>query len=150
MMAVENHDLSESMRIAQFLGLANWRKIDDIALVDSVRKGFPAATARRVAERIDPEGRFVKATDIIPKSTLSRRKDQNLSKDDSEKLLALSRVFSEALRIYKGDGDLVALFLSRPHPMLGGRSPIGLATETIAGADLVMKLLARADAGVAA
>ena len=150
MAIVEDHGLSEATRIAQFLGLPNWRKIDDIGLVDRVRKGFPTATARKVAERIDPHGRFVKATDIIPKSTLSRRKDQHLSQDDSEKILALSRLFAEALRIYKGDGDLVALFLSRLHPMLDGRSPIDLATELIAGADLVVKLLARADAGVAA
>lgn len=143
-------EMSEARRIAMFLGLPNWRKIDDIGLVDSVRKGFPAGTARNVAERIDPDGHFVKATDIIPKSTLSRRKDKPLTKDESEKILALSRVFAETQRIYHCDPKLVALFLMRGHPMLGGRSPIEFAKESIAGADLVLKLLAKADAGIAA
>jgi putative toxin-antitoxin system antitoxin component (TIGR02293 family) len=150
MTVAEIAELSEARRIARFLGLPNWRRIDDIGLVDSVRKGFPAGTARTVAERIDPEGQFVKATDIIPKSTLSRRKDKPLTRDESERVLALSRVFAETLRIYGGDARLVAMFLRRAHPMLAGRSPIELAKESIAGADLVLKLLAKADAGVAA
>jgi uncharacterized protein (DUF2384 family) len=34
--------------------------------------------------------------------------------------------------------------------MLGGRTPIDIAKESIVGADLVLTLLAKADAGVAA
>jgi uncharacterized protein (DUF2384 family) len=40
--------------------------------------------------------------------------------------------------------------MMQEHPLLGGRTPIDLAKESIAGADLVLKLLAKADAGVAA
>ncbi len=142
--------MSEASRIARFMGLSQWRKIDDLGLVECVHNGFPADTATTVAQRIDPEGTFVKATDIIPRSTFHRRKDGVLTKDESEKVLALSRVFSEALRIYHDDRKSVAFFMLKGHPMLGGRTPIDLATESIAGADLVLKLMARADAGIAA
>lgn len=142
---------SEASRIAQFMGLPRWQSVDDLGLVARVQKGFPAATAETVARRIDPRGSFLKATDIIPKSTLHRReKDQRpLSQDDSEKVLALSRVFSEALRIYHDDAAACGVFLTRPHPLLGRRAPVDLATESIAGADLVLKLLSKAEAGVA-
>jgi putative toxin-antitoxin system antitoxin component (TIGR02293 family) len=144
-----NGSISETKRIAQFMGLPSWNKIDDIGLVECVRKGFPARTTSIVVKRIDPDGMFVRDSDIIPKSTLHRRKDQTLTKDESEKVLALSRVFLEVLRVYDGDVDRTARFLVQAHPILGSRSPIKLALESTAGADLVMKLLAQADAGVA-
>lgn len=152
MSTAEQDAHSEASRIAHFIGLPRWRNIDDLALVDRVRKGFPASTVKTVVLRVDPHGRFLKPTDIIPRSTYHRRVKANvaLSKDESERLLALSRVFAEALRIYRGDAKLVSLFLLREHPMLGGRQPIELAKESTAGADLVLKLLAKADAGIAA
>lgn len=141
---------SEAGRIARFMGLPQWEKIDDIGLVERVRKGFPARTAAIVVEQIDPEGRFVKATDIIPKSTLHRRKDRNLTQDESERVWALAKVLTEALRVYHGDMKRAARFLAQEHAMLAGRTPMDMAIASIAGADLVLKLLAKADAGVAA
>lgn len=146
----EGAGISEAARIGRFMGLPQWRKLDDLALVDRVREGFPAETADNVVKHIDPDGRFMKATDIIPRSTLHRRKARPLTKDESEKVLALSKVFTEVLRIYRNDSDLAARFLCQTHPMLGGRAPIELAKDSIAGADVVLKLLARADASVAA
>jgi len=148
--ASRSSSISEAKRIAQFMDLPRASSIDDMGLVDRVRKGFPARTARVVVKRIDPEGQFVRETDLIPKSTLHRRKDRPLTKDESEKILSLSRVFLETLRIYHEDADRAARFLKQPHPMLTGRSPIDLATESTVGADLVLKLLLQADAGVAA
>ena len=152
MLAAPEGLVSEAHRLAEFMGLPRWRDLDDLGLVGRVQKGFPAATVQTVVNRIDPDGRFLKATDIIAKSTLHRReKDKKpLSQDDSEKVLALSRVFSEVLSIYHGDDDASGHFLTRAHPMLGNRAPIDVATESIAGSDLVLRLLAKADAGIAA
>jgi len=135
--------------MAKFMGFADWAKVDDLGLVERIAKGFPVKTATVVMERIDPQGKFVRATDIIPKSTLHRRKHA-LTKDESEKVWALSKVFYEVLRVYHEDAGKAARFLVQEHPMLGGRAPIELAKESIAGAELVLKLLAKADAGVAA
>jgi putative toxin-antitoxin system antitoxin component (TIGR02293 family) len=141
---------SEASRIAKFIGLTRWDKVDDIGMVERVRDGFPARTATTVVERIDPTGRFVKATDLIPKSTLHRKKDHKLSKDESQKVWALSRVFLEVLRLYDQDVDRAAFFMVQKHPMLADRTPIDVAIESMTGADLVLKLLAKADAGIAA
>lgn len=142
---------SEANAIAHFIGLPRWKDVDDLALVDRVSKGFPLRSVATVVQRIDPEGRFMRVTDIIPKSTFHRkeRNKQPLSKDESERILALSKVFSEALRIYRGDRQKCAQFLANPHPMLASKSPLELARESIAGADLVLKMLSQADAGVA-
>jgi len=143
---------SDASRIAAFMGLPRAGSMDDLALVDSVQKGFPARTAAIVAKRIDPEGRYLDPTRIVPRSTLSRRlkAGEPLSREESERILALSRVFTEVLRIYGGDTERATRFLEKPHPLLGGRSPMAVAIGSIAGADLVLKLLEKADAGIAA
>ncbi|MDH3596582.1 MAG: DUF2384 domain-containing protein [Rhodospirillales bacterium] len=152
MSVAETRPLSEASRIARFMGLRRWAEISDLGLVETVETGLPLSTAERIIRRIDPDGLYLHVHDIIPKATYYRRKEQGkpLTRDQSEKILALSRVFDEILRQYHGDTKTAVMFLVRPHPMLGGRSPLDVARESTAGADLVLKLLARAEAGVAA
>lgn len=143
--------LSEAGRIASFIGLRNPSKVDDLELVNRVNKGFPAATVTTIVKKIDPGGQFLKTTDIVPRSTLHRRgKSQNLKKEESERVLVFSKVFTQAVRIYGGDTARAVHFFTLGHPLLGGRSPLSLVKESTAGADLVLKLLAKAEAGVAA
>lgn len=152
MSIAETKLLSEASRIARFMGLRKWAEMSDLGLVESVESGLPLATAEKIIRRIDPDGLYLHVHDIIPKATYYRRKEQGkpLTRDQSEKILALSRVFDEILRQYHGDTKTAVMFLVRAHSMLGGRSPLDVARESTAGADLVLKLLARAEAGVAA
>ena len=140
---------SEASRLAHFMGLPRWAEMDDLRLVERVEKGFPTKTAETIVRRVDPAGTFLQVTDIIPRATYHRRKEGSLTKDQSEKVLALSRVFAEVMRQYKDQTSEAALFLMRAHPLLGGRSPFSMSNESTAGADLVLKLLTRAEAGVA-
>jgi putative toxin-antitoxin system antitoxin component (TIGR02293 family) len=141
---------SEASRMAAFLGLPRADRIDDLELVALIAKGLPTKTTETVVRRIDPREQFLRATDIFPKSTYRRRvKARSLSKEESERLFALSKVFALVLQIYDLDTELAAQFLTRAHPLLGGRSPLDLAIESSAGADLVIKLMNRIDAGVA-
>jgi putative toxin-antitoxin system antitoxin component (TIGR02293 family) len=151
MAAVQERALSEASQIAQFMGLPKWAEMDDVRLVKRVETGLPISTAEKIIRRIDPERVYLRVQDIIPKATYYRRKEQGkpLTKDQSEKIFALSRVFHETLRQYHGDTKTAVLFLMRKHPMLGGRSPLDMARESTVGADLVLKILARAEAGVA-
>ena len=152
MAATRTDARSEASRIAQFIGLPKWQLMDDLGLVALINKGFPVATATTVVKRVDPHGRFLHPTDIIPKSTLHRREKENkhLTKDESEKIFALSKVFSEVIATYHGDLAKAGQFLLSKHPMLGGRTPMDLAKESKAGADLVLKIVSMANAGVAA
>lgn len=143
---------SEASRIARFMGLRGWSRMDDLRLVERVEKGLPFSTADRIVRKVDPTGTRLHVFDIIPKGTYYRRKQQKkpLSKDESETVFALSKVFAETVRQYHGDNVLAGQFLSRKHALLGGRSPLDVTRESTAGADLVLKLLGRAEAGVAA
>jgi len=150
MATLDSGTVSEARRMARFLDLPKWKDADDLSMAGHVSRGLPARTVSIVVKKIDPEGRFFHETDLIPKSTWHRRRDQDLTKDESERVWALSKLFLEVLRIYHDDSDRASRFLVQPHPLLGNRSPIELAKESIVGADVVMNLLARADAGVAA
>ncbi len=142
---------SEASAIAQFMGLPGWANVSDMDLVDRVRTGLPLSTVTTIVRRIDPDGQLLHPTDLIPKSTFHKTKaaGRALSRDQSEKVFALSKVFSRTLRRYHGDADRASLFLSRKHPLLNGRSPFSVANESTAGADMVLAMLDRADAGVA-
>jgi putative toxin-antitoxin system antitoxin component (TIGR02293 family) len=140
---------SEAHELARFLGLRDWRKTSEIDLVSKVKSGLPAQAVEDVFSKV----RLRKPEHIhafIPKATYARKvKAKRLSRSESERLLSITKVFNEVLRLYHGDGDAAGDFLTRGHPMLGNRPPVELAVESTAGADLVLKLLARADAGVA-
>lgn len=144
--------LSEASSMARFMGLPKWGEFDDLRLVEKVSQGLPVSTVETILRRIDPEGSYLRIQDIVPKSTYYRRKEvrKPLTREQSERILALSQVFREALRQYHDDHRSAAMFLTRPHPMLHGRPPMDVARESIAGSQLVMKLLVQADAGVAA
>ncbi len=143
--------LSEASRIAKFMGLSRWQNMDDLMLVRKVESGLPVSAVSRIVHRIDPNEISVRVSDLIPKATYYRikRKNKPLNKDQSEKIFALSKVFSETLRQYHDDRELASMFLMRSHPLLGGRSPLDVARESTAGADLVLTILERAEAGVA-
>ena len=125
--------------------------MSDLALVRRVESGLPFSCVQKIVRQIDPTESRVSVYDVIPKTTYYRIKDQKkpLSRDQSEKVFSLSRVFSETLRLYHGDRELASLFLRRGHPLLEGRSPMDVASESTVGADLVLKLLDQAEAGIA-
>ena len=139
---------SEARRMAWFLGVTAQTDLD---LVKRVKRGFPTKSVDTLARRLDPTGKQLRAIDIIPKSTYHRRvkAKQDLTTEESEKLFALAKVIAETVRLYDDDLERATEFLGRKHTLLDGRSPLDVARESTAGADLVLKVLAQADAGVA-
>jgi putative toxin-antitoxin system antitoxin component (TIGR02293 family) len=149
MSALENIT-SEYARIAHVIGLSNVKLISNQALARRVAEGLPPSTAGALARYIDPKGHTVVAMDIVPKTTLHTHKKskRNLSKDHSEVVYVLGKVVAESFRLLR-DPEKVHTFLTKPHPMLEGDSPFELAKSSVAGAEVVMNLLANADAGTA-
>jgi putative toxin-antitoxin system antitoxin component (TIGR02293 family) len=143
-------DAPEAVQIAEFIGLPRPKTFNPLKLADTIKAGMPVAAVRTVVKRVDPVGAIVDVYDFIPKATLNRRSkgSKRLSRDVSEKLWQVARVYVEAQRQYGNDADARA-FLSRRHPLLDDRTPLEVAMETVAGTDLVLKLLSQAEAGVA-
>lgn len=139
---------SEANLVARALGFPGWKQFSELDLVDKVSEGLPASAVKSLSARFNLDQAIVHK--IVPKATLARRTQaQRLSRSQSDKVLAVSKVLQRLLRIYHNDTATAARFLDRPHPLLEGKRPIDLVTATVAGADLVLGLLERADAGMA-
>ena len=59
-----------------------------------------------------------------------------------------ARVVDALGRVYRGDSDAILTFLNRPHPLLDGKTPLDVARSGSAGAEAVLNLIRRAEAGV--
>lgn len=139
---------SQPGRIAALLGIEDPHDIDDVALADRVSRGLPAKAAAGLIEVL---GKAIVVGGIIPEATYRRNQKARkaLSREMSERLYEVGRVVEAAKRSHAGDIDAARSFLSRPHPLLDGRTPLELARSSSAGAEAVVGLLRRADAGFA-
>lgn len=143
---------SDAARIARIMGLSNWKTMTELALVNQIERGLPLKAVENVAHVIGQDDKKMKF-EILSRSTYSRiqnRKNKQLSKDISEKLHGITRVIDQAMQLWNSDRDAVTRFLYRPHPMLTGRTPLDVAKQSTVGADLVVKIIGEARAGVAA
>lgn len=141
----------ESTRIARMMGLPKAARMSDLGLVEKVENGLPLSAVERVALKIDPHDKGLKYQ-IVSRASFSRlqkAEKPRLSRELSERVYALARVVAEAALLWQGDDGALHRFLNRPHPLLDGRSPFDVAKESSAGAELVVKLMGRARAGVA-
>lgn len=88
---------------------------------------------------------------VIPEATLrrARKAGRPLSKQASERLYGIYRVFDAVGRAYHGDAEAMRNFLKSPHALLEGETPLDLAGTGSAGANAVVDLVRRAEAGVA-
>ena len=143
--------LSDAAEIARLMGLPSWRKMNSLALVSRIEHGLPLKAAERVAQVMAPDDPQAKFT-LLSRSTWSRlqkRSRQLLTREMSERVHGVARVVLEAQRLWSGDQDATVPFLNRPHLLLGGRTPLDVARESTAGADLVVRIIGEARAGVA-
>ena len=72
-----------------------------------------------------------------------------LSRELSERLYEIGRVVDAVSSAYRGDWEAIDKFLNRAHPLLEGETPFDMARSSSAGADAVLNLIRRAEAGVA-
>lgn len=139
---------SEAGRIGMLLGLEAPQPIDDVGLAEHVSRGLRVASAETLADLI---GRTHIVGPLIPEATLrrARKSRKALSREMSERLYEVSRVVDAVSRTYHGDRAAIARFLEKPHRLLGGRTPLAMAQSSSAGAEAVINMLRRAEAGFA-
>jgi putative toxin-antitoxin system antitoxin component (TIGR02293 family) len=92
----------------------------------------------------------------LARATIDRKvlKKELLNQDESERILAITRLVGQADSIVRDSGtpegfsaaEWVASWLQHPHPALGGRRP-GELMDTADGRDLVTDLMARQQSG---
>jgi putative toxin-antitoxin system antitoxin component (TIGR02293 family) len=137
----------DAARIGEMLGVGP-AVLDDVGLARMVAQGFQPSAADALGAVI---GRAQVVGPLIPEATLRRARQgrKPLSREMSERLYEVSRVVDAARRSYGGDQAAVTRFLGRPHPLLDGMTPLAMARSSSAGAEAVVNLIRRAEAGVA-
>ena len=143
--------LGDAAEIARLMGLPSWQKMSSLSLVDQIAQGLPLQAVERVAQVMAPDDPRAKFT-LLSRSTWSRlqkRPSQLLTRETSERIHGIARVLLEARRLWAGDESAMVRFLNRPHLLMDGRTPLDVARESTAGADLVVRIIGEARAGVA-
>lgn len=137
----------EAARFARLLKLRDADSFTDLKLAHSVARGLPASAVSAVADMLAASV----VARLVPEATLRRARQARkpLSREHSERLYDVARVLDAVGRAYRGDKARVDGFLTRPHPLLEGETPLDLAVSSSAGAEAVLNLIERADAGVA-
>ncbi len=136
---------TESGRVAQLLSLPTGESFGDVELAARVAEGLPADAVSHLEALVGASGV------LVPEATLRRARSAGkpLSRQHSERVYEISLVVDALARSYRGDRTRIHAFLHRAHPLLGGMSPFDMARSSSAGARLVLKVIERANAGVA-
>ncbi len=141
---------TDAAAIAEVLGGPEvlGREIRSFAdLERAVMAGLPKAALRHVAEIVFPDARRRRRLiyAVVPEASYKRRR-QCLTPAESARAERLARVVAAARRVW-GDGGDLANFLTTPHPMLEGRTPLEAARSEI-GARRVEQILAALEWGL--
>ncbi|MBG6076635.1 antitoxin Xre/MbcA/ParS toxin-binding domain-containing protein [Polaromonas sp. CG_9.11] len=118
-------------------------------LDDRIAHGLPKDALKASVDRVLLAGEDRKKLlyRIVPEATYKRRRG-TLTADESGRAERLARVFATADYVWNSEDDARA-FLSAPHPMLQGRTPLDVSMTEL-GARRVEELLWKLYYGLAA
>ena len=138
----------QTAHIARLLAIADPDGCSDVNLAQRVADGLPPAAVTTMAEAFGGNKNRIVGP-IVPEATFRRaQKAGKLSREHSERLYEIGRVAIAVAWAYRGDPDRIEAFMARPHPLLEGATPFDMARSSSAGADAVLNLIQRAEAGV--
>ncbi len=106
---------------------------------------------RKLADFLFPDAGSRAVEHLVSRSTIERiKRSRNLrfSRAATEQIYPVIKVTAKAMELYPNEPEKAVRFLQKPHPMLGGIAPLELARKSGAGADMVMNLFNRIQAGL--
>ena len=139
---------SETASIAKLLAIENPDSCSEVALAQRVAEGLCPDAVTTMTEAMGGKRNWIVGP-LVSEATFRRaRKAGRLSKGPSERLYKFGSVLFAVARAYRGDWRRMEDFLTRAHPLLEGKSPSEMARSSTAGADAVLNLIRRAEAGI--
>jgi putative toxin-antitoxin system antitoxin component (TIGR02293 family) len=126
-------------------GVGPLRSLQD--LESSIREGLPYASLEAATARCRLDAREVTAVlHLSPRTQARRKAERRLSPDESDRLVRMVRLFTQA-RAVLDDEDHAVTWLRTPNRALGGRVPLALL-DTDLGTRQVEQVLGRIEHGV--
>lgn len=117
-------------------------------LIPKIEKGFSFTALNCFVSASGLSIPYTASVIGIPERTLARRKKENrLSPEESERLLRISKLFEDSLRLFDGDREAAVNWLRTPKKALRSQSPLHFARTEI-GAREVENLIGRLEHGV--
>ena len=138
---------NEPTRLARLMGLQDSAELDDVELAHRAANGLPTSVVIAFARIL---GRSKVIGPMVPDATYRRlaKRGKPLPREHSERIYEVGRVLDALACVYHGDLDKILGFLDHPHMVLGGERPFDLARSSSAGAETVLNLVLRAEAGM--
>jgi len=116
-------------------------------VIKAVRKGFPWKAFDRLTRNLGLPADRVAEMVGIPRRTLARRKiEKRFDPDESDRLLRTARVFAKTLRLFDGDRDAAAEWLTSLEIALG-TDPASLMSTDV-GAREVERVIGALEHGI--
>ncbi len=124
------------------------KAIDAAQLVRAIERGFPFGTLERVRRETGlPMERLASSIGLSPRTLTRRRKERKLSAWESDRLVSVSRLLTQAIELFEEDREKAFRWFVQANRALGNLSPLEMAaTET--GAREVENLIGRLEHGV--
>ncbi|WP_372779898.1 antitoxin Xre/MbcA/ParS toxin-binding domain-containing protein [Litorivivens sp.] len=118
---------------------------NSLTFIGAVRAGLPGAVVREAIEVLGHRELFAKILEVKSANLNRFYRRKRLNKTDSESILDLLRLISEAALVFKSR-DLANEWLSSILPALGGKRPADLC-DTFEGRKLVRVTLRKVEYG---
>lgn len=117
-------------------------------LIQHVQTGLPFRALKTLASKSGiPAAEIAFAMDI-PQRTLARRRvNGRFVREESERLLRLSRIFEAAVELFEGDVSAAVAWLRSRRPALGNTTYLAYSSTEL-GARMVEELIGQLDHGV--
>ena len=139
---------SGGVREHGYAALLGLKSSNTVQLLEQVETGLPYKALERLQHNIAVSTLQLAELLRIPPRPLARRKSEGrLQPAESDRLLRLSRIFVQALKLFEGDFHGARAWLFSPQPAFAGHTPIEFA-KTELGAREVEHVIGRLEHGI--
>lgn len=129
------------------LSLEQLAALPDEAAIEAVKLGLPSRLVREMSQRLDlPLEALTRPLQLTGRTLHRRMQEGTLAQTESERLLALARVYFHAAGVL-GDETKAQRWLKSSPPVLAGKTPLE-CMETWLGIRQVETILGRIEGGV--
>jgi putative toxin-antitoxin system antitoxin component (TIGR02293 family) len=128
--------------------LVGIRRYEQADLLAQVSRGLAISHLERFRTNFQLDTATIAPLLRMTHRTLARRKLQKrLTPEESDRLLAVARLFSRALDLFEGDTDAADRWIRRPQPALSGMTPLEAAGTELGTAE-VERLIDQLEEGI--